>query len=433
MMYLIDGKKGTEHLRSALSGGVTIVQFRDKHPDDTTEERARASLAVARAASIPLVVNDDIHLAKRIGADGVHLGQDDGPIADAKELLGDEAIVGRTAHNLEEALEAEREGADYLGVGAVFATTSKIVSSSISPNALEEIARTVSIPVYAIGGIDAENISFVNGRGLHGVAVIGAIANAEDPREAAKKLTSRFRKELDYEAAIVDLDGTILDSNGVWTRVDLDFLARRNLTAPENYHKTLAGMGLHRGAAYIKELFDLPESPDEIIDELLREVEEIYREEIELRAGAREMLAYLYERKIPMVVATMNADRLFRPCLTRLGIDKYFCAMLSGEDVTHNKNHPEIYEKALEILGSDAKKTLLFEDILEAVRTGNGLGLITVAIDDPKNSEKPEELMQAADVFLEKPGDFPGCFLEPCDDGIGKDALSGASACGDAW
>ena len=408
MMYLIDGKKGTEHLKAALSGGVTIVQFRDKHPDDTTEERARASLAVARAAGIPLVVNDDIHLAKKIGADGVHLGQDDGPIADAKELLGQGAIVGRTAHNLEEALEAEREGADYLGVGAVFATESKIVSSSISPKALEKIARTVSIPVYAIGGIDAENISVVNGRGLAGVAVIGAIANAEDPREAAKKLTSRFRKELDYEAAIVDLDGTILDSNGVWTRVDLDFLARRNLTPPEGYHKTLAGMGLHRGAAYIKELFGLPESPDEIIDELMREVEEIYREEIELREGAREMLAYLHARGIPMVVATMNAERLFLPCIERLGIDKYFCAMLSGEDVTHNKNHPEIYEKALEILGSKAEKTLLFEDILEALRTGNGVGLTTVAMHDPKNSENPAELMQAADVFLAKPRDFPG-------------------------
>lgn len=408
MMYLIDGKKGTEHLKAALSGGVTMIQFRDKRPDDTTEERARASLAVTRAAGIPLVVNDDIHLAKKIGADGVHLGQDDGPIADAKELLGQGAIVGRTAHNLEEALEAEREGADYLGVGAVFATESKIVSSSISPKALEEIARIVSIPVYAIGGIDAENISVVNGRGLEGVAVIGAIANAEDPREAAKKLTSRFRKELDYEAAIVDLDGTILDSNGVWTRVDLDFLARRNLTPPEGYHKTLAGMGLHRGAGYIKELFGLPESPDEIIDELMREVETIYREEIELRDGVRDMLAYLHAQGIPMVVATMNADRLFRPCLERLGIDKYFCAMLSGEDVTHNKNHPEIYEKALEILGSDAEKTLLFEDILEALRTGNGVGLTTVAMHDPKNSEKPEELMQAADIFLATPSDFPG-------------------------
>lgn len=408
MMYLIDGKKGTEHLKAALSGGITMIQFRDKQPDDTTEERARTSLAMARSAGIPLVVNDDIHLAKRIGADGVHLGQDDGPIADAKELLGQGAIVGRTAHNLEEALEAEREGADYLGVGAVFATESKIVSSSISPKALEEIARIVSIPVYAIGGIDAENISVVNGRGLEGVAVIGAIANAEDPREAAKKLTSRFRKELDYEAAIVDLDGTILDSNGVWTRVDLDFLARRNLTPPEGYHKTLAGMGLHRGAGYIKELFGLPESPDEIIDELMREVETIYREEIELRDGVRDMLAYLHAQGIPMVVATMNADRLFRPCLERLGIDKYFCAMLSGEDVTHNKNHPEIYEKALEILGSDAEKTLLFEDILEALRTGNGVGLTTVAMHDPKNSEKPEELMQAADIFLATPSDFPG-------------------------
>lgn len=408
MMYLIDGKKGTEHLKAALSGGVTMIQFRDKQPDDTTEERARASLAVARAAGIPMVVNDDIHLAKKIGADGVHLGQDDGPIAEAKELLGQGAIVGRTAHNLEEALEAEREGADYLGVGAVFATESKIVSSSISPKALEEIARTVSIPVYAIGGIDAENISVVNGRGLEGVAVIGAIANAEDPKEAAMRLGSRFRKELDYEAAIVDLDGTILDSNGVWARVDIDFLARRNLTPPEGYHKTLAGMGLHRGAAYIKELFGLPESPDEIIDELMREVEEIYREEIELRDGAREMLAHLHAKGIPMVVATMNAERLFRPCLERLGIDKYFCAMLSGEDVTHNKNHPEIYEKALEILGSDAEKTLLFEDILEALKTGNGVGLTTVAMHDPKNSEKPEELMQAADIFLAAPSDFPG-------------------------
>lgn len=412
MMYLVDGKKGAKHLQAALLGGVQIVQFRDKYPDETTEARARETLEIARKFKIPMVVNDDVELAATIGAAGVHLGQDDGTISHARKRLGTKAIIGRTAHHLDEALAAEREGADYLGVGAVFATQSKTVSSSISVQELEQIARKVSIPVYAIGGIDSENISEINGRSLEGVAVIGAIAAAKDPQDAAKKLHARFRRKLDYEAAIVDLDGTIIDSNGLWTKVDNDFLSQRGLTPPKDYHKTLSGMGLMRGAQYVKKLFDLQESPEEIIDELMHKVEKIYREEVCLREGAREMLRYIHAQGKPMVVATMNDKRLFLPCLKRLKIDGYFCAMLSGEDVSHNKNHPEIYEKALDILGTRPEKTLLFEDILEAVNTGNRLGLVTVAINDPKNSEDPDKLRAQADVFLKNPGDFPGLITQ---------------------
>jgi len=177
-------------VRAAVRGGATAVQLRDKGA--TTRdmiELGRALLAITRPAGVPLIVNDRADVALAIGADGVHVGQDDMPPPLARAILGPERILGVSAGTVDEARQAEREGADYLGVGDVYGTPSKAdAGTPIGVAGLAEIARAVSIPVVAIGGITLDNAAATIQAGAAGVAVLSAVIGAPDPEVAARQL-----------------------------------------------------------------------------------------------------------------------------------------------------------------------------------------------------------------------------------------------------
>lgn len=137
---------------------------------------------------MPFVINDDVALAKEVDADGVHVGQDDMEAGDVRAILGADKIIGVSAHNVEEALRAERHGADYLGVGAAFTTSSKPEAGHIDAETIRAICETVKIPVIAIGGIKEENLLQLRGNGLCGVAVISAIFAQKDIEAATRRL-----------------------------------------------------------------------------------------------------------------------------------------------------------------------------------------------------------------------------------------------------
>jgi len=183
-----------EIVERAIEGGVDVVQLREKG----TSARRRYELGgkvreLTRAADVPLVVNDRIDLAAAIDADGVHLGDDDLPVAVARERLGPEAIVGRSVSTPEAAREAERSGADYLGVGAVYGTSSKETTpeqSNIGLDRVRSIRAATDLPFVGIGGVTPENAADVVAAGADGVAVISAITGAEDPEAATRRLAA---------------------------------------------------------------------------------------------------------------------------------------------------------------------------------------------------------------------------------------------------
>ncbi|GAB3031914.1 thiamine phosphate synthase [Natronobiforma cellulositropha] len=189
---LAAGRSSAQIVAAAIDGGVDVVQLREKD----TAARSRYELGLelrelTRAADVALVVNDRVDLALAIDADGVHLGQTDLPVAVARDLLPADAVVGCSASTVAEATRAEADGADYLGVGAVYGTTSKAVDESkdgIGLERLEAVAEAVSIPVVAIGGITAENARPVVEAGAAGVAVISEITAADDPAAATRTL-----------------------------------------------------------------------------------------------------------------------------------------------------------------------------------------------------------------------------------------------------
>ena len=183
------GKTLPEAVEEALKGGATLVQLREKEMDsESLAEEAVQVLAVCRRYGVPLIIDDNVRVCLESGADGVHVGQSDMNVLEARKLLGPERIVGATAHNLSEALQAQEEGADYLGCGAAFGSATKKDAKPINRAQYKVITSSVRIPVCAVGGITKENIKELHGAGLSGVAVVSALFAADDIQEAASEL-----------------------------------------------------------------------------------------------------------------------------------------------------------------------------------------------------------------------------------------------------
>ena len=195
LLYAVTDRSWSEgttlgaQVEEALRGGATFVQLREKK---LTGEALRAEAleiqAVCRRYGVPFVINDDVALAKEIDADGVHVGQDDMEAGDVRAILGADKIIGVSAHNVEEALRAERHGADYLGVGAAFSTHTKTDVDVLPEGRLKEICNSVDVPVVAIGGLHKDNIFKLKGSGADGVALVSAIFSAEDIEAECKEL-----------------------------------------------------------------------------------------------------------------------------------------------------------------------------------------------------------------------------------------------------
>lgn len=170
-----------EQVRSAIKGGVTCIQLREKDLDeDAFLEEAVAMRKLCRESKIPFIINDNVDIAIKCQADGIHVGQKDMEAGHVRALVGEDMIIGVSAQTVEQALAAEKAGADYIGVGAVFSTTTKPDASDVAHETLKEICGAVSIPVVAIGGINKNNILELSGSGVDGVALVSAIFAAED-------------------------------------------------------------------------------------------------------------------------------------------------------------------------------------------------------------------------------------------------------------
>ena len=176
-------------VKQALAGGITLLQLREKNLTDRKMlQEAQELLPLCHQHGVPLIINDRVQVALDAGADGVHLGQGDMSPREARAILGPDAIIGVSARTVESAQKAEQEGADYLGVGAVFSTSTKTDAKNISLETLRQIARVGHIPVVAIGGIGPDNILELLGCGIQGVAVVSSIFAQKNIAQAASRL-----------------------------------------------------------------------------------------------------------------------------------------------------------------------------------------------------------------------------------------------------
>lgn len=182
-------------IEEALKGGATILQLREK--DKTTREYISLAEKVHNLTmkyNVPLIIDDRIDVALAMGAEGVHLGQSDMPIATARKILGDDFIIGATTKTVPQALEAYEQGADYLGVGAIYPTTTKVKTVLTSTETLDAICKAVPIPVNAIGGLNKNNVQVLEGIGIAGFCVVSAIMKADDPKTETQVLLNIARE-----------------------------------------------------------------------------------------------------------------------------------------------------------------------------------------------------------------------------------------------
>ena len=180
-------------VEQALKGGVTLLQLREK--EKTTREYIALAEKVhklTRKYNIPLIIDDRIDVAMAVNAEGVHLGQSDMPVDIARKILGEDKIIGATAKTVPQALEAYANGADNLGVGAIYPTTTKVKTVLTSVDTLKEIVKAVPIPVNAIGGLNKDNIDILENTGIAGVCVVSAIMKADNPQKAAEEIKEKF-------------------------------------------------------------------------------------------------------------------------------------------------------------------------------------------------------------------------------------------------
>lgn len=181
-------------IEKSLKGGVTLVQLREKNaPAREVIEIAKKLKKLCHSYDVPLLVDDRVDIALAADLDGVHLGNEDMDVADARKILGDDKIIGSTAKTLDWAIAEEKKGADYLGVGAIFETKTHVKTTRTSVDTLKEINQNISIPTVAIGGLNYENIDILKDSGASGISVVRAIMDSKNPEEDARKLFEKTK------------------------------------------------------------------------------------------------------------------------------------------------------------------------------------------------------------------------------------------------
>lgn len=198
-LYLVtnnseDEEKFLNIIEESLKGGVSVVQLREKKAETLNFYNLALKVKeITQKYNVPLIINDRIDIALAIDADGVHVGQSDMPAKTARSMIGEDKILGVSAANIKEAKKAQRDSADYIGVGAVYPTNTKDDATSVPKKELKEIVKSVDIPVVAIGGITQENAHELNDCEIDGLSVVSAIMEAKNPKIASKNLLKEFK------------------------------------------------------------------------------------------------------------------------------------------------------------------------------------------------------------------------------------------------
>lgn len=412
-----------EAVEEAMKGGATLVELREKNISE--EELVNLATEIKKVTDrygVRLIVNDSPEAAVKSGAAGVHIGQDDMDIHEVRRMVGKDGVIGVSAHTVEEAQRAEADGADYLGAGAVFSTSTKHDTVTLSPEKLKEICDAVNIPVVAIGGINADNINELKGSGADGVAVVSAIFAERDICAAAKRICGKMDEILAdkaeagyprFKAAIFDYDGTVVDSMGMWRSIGSSYARKLGADlsdeeADRKLNTQLRGLSLEESAALFREEYGAKGTDEEILQEVLDMVFVNYENNIECKEGIINVLDDMQANGIRMCIATASPRKMIESANARLGIDKYFDAVFTCLELETNKRQPYIYMKAAEFFGCDISEILVFEDVLHAADTAARAGFPVVGVYDKESEEEKDKLKEISSLYINSYADWLG-------------------------
>lgn len=407
-----------EQVEKALKGGATFIQLREKELDEEHFlEEAIALKELCHKYHVPFVINDNVKIAKEMDADGVHVGQSDMEADDVRKILGEDKILGVSAQTVEQAVLAEKMGADYLGVGAVFSTSTKKDASAISKERVKAICEAVHIPVIAIGGITADNILTLKGSGICGIAVVSAIFAAKDIEDATGVLLEKTtamvndkeRHQSVIKGAIFDIDGTLLDSMPVWENAGARYLATLGIKARSDLKERLDALSLPEGALYMQTEYKLSVTIEEILEGVNQVVKDFYFKEAVLKPGVCDLIQKLKKNQVRLMIATATDAEMAKSALIRNGIWKDFDGMITCEEAGAGKTSPKVFELAREHLQTKKEETWVFEDSLYAVKTASKAGFPVCSIYDAYSRDNTEEIRTFSDIYVKDFYEIKNC------------------------
>ena len=407
-----------EQVEKALKGGATFIQLREKELDEEHFlEEAIALKELCHKYHVPFVINDNVKIAEEMDADGVHVGQSDMEADDVRKILGEDKILGVSAQTVEQAVLAEKMGADYLGVGAVFSTSTKKDASAISKERVKAICEAVHIPVIAIGGITADNILTLKGSGICGIAVVSAIFAAKDIEDATGVLLEKTtamvndkeRHQSVIKGAIFDIDGTLLDSMPVWENAGARYLATLGIEARPDLKERLDALSLLEGALYMQKEYKLSVTTEEILEGVNQVVKDFYFKEAVLKPGVCDLIQKLKKNQVRLIIATATDAEMAKAALIRNDIWKDFDGMITCEEAGAGKTSPKVFELAREHLQTKKEETWVFEDSLYAVKTASKAGFPVCSIYDAYSRDNTEEIRTFSDIYVKDFYEIESC------------------------
>lgn len=396
----LQGEALLERTTQILANGATILQYRDKH--GKARDDVRALQALCKANDVPFIINDDVALAVELDADGVHVGQEDMACAKAREALGPDKIVGVTAKTLEQAEQAVADGADYLGVGALFPSVSKD-SSLTSRETLKEICAAVAIPVVGIGGVNEDNASILAGTGVAGAAVISALYSYPSPalvtKRLAKKIDHIVNGDPEMRGILADVDGTLTDTLAFYQDLVPGYLRAHGYRPGGDLPQILADYNLPESVGYVKHNYSGTFGVGQVVDELEAELEWYYHTEGQAKPGVKAFLARARERRLPVVATSIHDAEVCRTLFDHAGIAQDITGIASGWEKRLPGGASELFRIGVDMLASAPEHIWAFNDGAEGVFGAKGAGVKIAAIYDANHSEKEwRQIIKTADV-----------------------------------
>lgn len=394
----------------AICGGATLVRL---YGGDTERERllklAAALKEMTLKYKVPLITDDFITVAEESGADGVHIAFDEREIKKARSVMVNGKIVGVSVKTIEQAKRAQELGADYVEASNVFFTRGE--PASITKKYLKEICDAVSIPVVAAGGINYENVESLQGCGICGTAVSHSLFAHRDTERASSMLRygadTAVLPNSRLQGAIIDMDGTILDSMKIWSKFGERYLRSVGAEPRPDLHEATKTLNLRQASSYFKLEYNIDLTTDEIYGQLKEFVKNFYDNEAELKTGAREFLKELKERRVQTILLTATERKQVDEILERYELSQYFDCVLTCDEFGASKNHRAIFNEARHRIGTPSRTTWVFDDSLYALAAAKRAELRTAAVYDESARRKWSRICDIADIAVKNINDFP--------------------------
>ena len=398
----LNGRDFYEEIEKVLAAGATFLQLREK--DSTHEEIVKKALAIkpiARRYGVPFVIDDDIYAALEADVDGVHIGQSDASYETARELLGPDKIIGMTVKTPEQAANAARLGADYVGMGAVFHTSTKKDAKDLSRDNLLKLTAMLDMPIVAIGGINYDNCDYLKDTGVDGIAVVSAIFASDDCAEATRKLYKKTRKLFNYNKNIIfDMDGTLVDSMPFWKNSAREYALYKGAKLPDDFDDITGVMDLNDYAWYLKNVLGIDTDLEQISKAAVEIMNKHYATDIPAKEGMVELVRREYEAGSKLVIFTASEKSSVEILLDRLGIRKCFYDIYTVYDIGLKKSDKNSYLKVIDKACMNSEDTWVYEDILRGVKAAKEAGLKVCAVYDEDSADDWCEIKGIADKLI---------------------------------